>query len=72
MRDLTLLSERLVRLRQDCLKMAHHKLISSGTDLFDVKLLAHKAELCSMLLGEIKILAEDPGKFIKEFLPHEP
>ena len=73
MRDLDLLNEYLVRLRQEKLQIAHQQALASDPDLgrhlFYIRLTAHEAELCNRIREAVKVLANDSGKFVKEFLP---
>lgn len=73
MRDLDLLTEYLVRLRQERLAHAHVLALAhyTGTEgqLLQIKVAAHEAELCTRIRDAVKVLANDSGKFMKEFLP---
>ncbi len=69
MRDLELLGEYLVRLRQERLQQGHTRALDGKSTLTDIQICAHEAELCSRMLGAVKVLAHDAGKFIEEFLP---
>lgn len=72
MRELDLLDEYLVKLRQEKLQLAHQQALAFDPELerqlFHVKLTAHEAELCTRIRDATKVLARDPGAFIKEFL----
>ena len=67
MRDLDLLHQYLVRLRQERLQQGHAKALGDGA-LVDIKICAYEAELCDRIDRAARVLANDPGKFIKEFL----
>lgn len=69
MRDLDLLNEYLVRLRQERLQAAHGLAIHPDAELLQIRICAHEAELCSRIREAVKVLANDSGKFMKEFLP---
>lgn len=68
MRDLQLLGEYLVRVRQEKLELAHAFALVVHPDVIEIKVHAHEAELCGRILAAVKVLDGDPGKFIKEFL----
>lgn len=67
MRDLDLLHQYLVRLRQERLQQGHAKALGDGA-LVDIKVCAHEAELCDRIDRALKVLANDSGKFVKEYL----
>lgn len=72
MRELDLLNEYLVRLRQEKLQLAHQQALQPddpGRHLLNIRVSAHEAELCSRIREAVKVLAKDPGQFMKEFLP---
>lgn len=69
MRDLELLGQYLLRLRQERLQQGHAKALEAEGSLVDIKVCAHEAELCSRIHAAVKVLAHDAGKFIQEFLP---
>ena len=69
MRDLDLLNEYLVRLRQERLANAHSLTLATNPNWPLVQVCAHEAELCTRIRDAVKVLANDPGKFLKEFLP---
>lgn len=69
MRELELLGDYLVRLRQEKLQLAHKMTLSDDPHLVQIKTCAHEAELCTRIRDAVKVLANDPGRFIKEFLP---
>lgn len=75
MRDLDLLGEYLVRLRQEKLQRAHQQSLETDSEpvrqLLHIKTSALEAELCTRIREAVKVLAHDPGKFIQEFLPNE-
>ena len=68
MHELELLGEYLVKLRQEKLQQGHAKSLSSDGSLADIRVCAHEAELCTRIRDAVKVLANDPGKFIQEFL----
>lgn len=72
MRELDLLEDYLVKLRQEKLELAHKQALASDPDLgrhlFYIRLSAHEAELCTRIREAVKILTKDPGQFIREFL----
>ncbi len=68
MQELELLGEYLVKLRQEKLLMAHVEALGSEPSLSAIRTRAHEAELCTRIRDAVKVLANDPGKFIQEFL----
>lgn len=68
MQELELLGDYLVRLRQEKLQSGHAKALETGASLLDIRVAAHEAELCNRIREAVKVLAHDPGKFVKEFL----
>lgn len=68
MRELELLSDYLVRLRQEKLHRAHAQALGDDPRVVHIAVTAHEAELCNRILAAVKVLAHDPGKFIQEFL----
>lgn len=72
MRDLDLMAQYLLKLRQEKLQLAHTQTLIADPNphqqLMYIKASAHEAELCSRILGALKVLVGDSGKFIKEFL----
>lgn len=68
MRELELLGQYLTRVRQENLERAHLTALIPSCDLVDVKICAYQAELCNRLREAVKVLANDPGKFIQEYL----
>lgn len=68
MQELELLGEYLVKLRHEKLQLAHQHALSQSSELLNIKVCAHEAELCTRIRDAVKVLANDPGKFIKEFL----
>lgn len=70
MRELELLGDYLLVLRRDALKQAHSLALGSG-QLADIKSCAHQALLCERIHQAVQVLADDPGKFIQEYLPNE-
>ena len=71
MRDLELLGQYLLRLRQERLQQAHSKTLEAGATLLDIKVCAFEAELCNRIHAAVKVLARDAGAFIQEYLPNE-
>lgn len=70
MRDLDLLGQYLVRLRQELLQESHRTLIGDFNDaaLRNARSLAQQAELVDRIRGEVIELAKDAGEFIKRNL----
>lgn len=68
MRDLDLLNRWLVQQRQSALAHCHYMAMASDTDLLQLKALAFQAEFCDRVREAVKVLAKDPGQFIKEFI----
>lgn len=70
MRDLDLLEQYLVRLRQELLQASHRTLIGDADDftMREARGLAQQAELIERIRGAVKELALDPGQFIKGYL----
>ena len=68
MRELELLADYLVRLRQERLQLAHSLALSTDPRILAIKAHAHEAEICERILKATRVLADDPGKFIKEYL----
>lgn len=71
MRDLDLLGDYLVRLRQEKLQQAHAQALANdepARQLLYIQISAHEAELCNRIRDAVKVLVNDPGKFIEEFL----
>lgn len=68
MRELDLLSDYLVRLRQEKLQRGHMQALDKTATLEDVRASAHEAELVIRIQQAVQVLARDPGKFIQEFL----
>lgn len=68
MQELELLGEYLVRLRQEKLQLCHQQALAPDCNLLHVQVSAHEAELCTRIRDAVKVLANDPGKFIKDFL----
>lgn len=68
MRDLDLLSDYLLRLRQERLQLAHAEALTAKADLGHIKVYAHEAELCTRIRDALKVLERDAGQFIEEFL----
>jgi hypothetical protein len=68
-RDLDLLGEYLMRLRQEKLQHGHQLALLDNPSLLWIQTCAREAELCNRIRDAVKVLASDPGKFIQEFLP---
>lgn len=70
MRDLDLLEQYLVRLRQEMLQASHRTLIGDFNDIAmrEARALALQAELVDRIRGAVKELAQDPGQFVKGYL----
>ncbi len=70
MRDLDLLEQYLIRLRQEFLQSSHRTLIGDWNDagMREARSLAQQAELIDRIRGALKDLAQDPGQFIKAHL----
>lgn len=68
MRDLDLMAQYLLKLRQEKLQVAHKLALQENSTSLHIKVTAHEAELCSRIMGALKVLTNDSGKFIKEFL----
>ncbi len=68
MHELDLLNQYLLRLRAEKLQLAHAFALEPKADLIEIKVHAHEGELCTRIRDAVKVLAQDPGKFIKEFL----
>ena len=67
MRELELLGDYLHQLRKERLEMAHAEALTSA-DVAHIRIYAHEAELCTRIRDAVKVLANDPGKFIEDFL----
>jgi chorismate mutase len=67
MRDLQLLDDYLLRLRQERLQLAHAEALTKA-DIGHIRIYAHEAELCNRIRVAIKALEHDSGKFIEDFL----
>jgi hypothetical protein len=68
MRDLQLLDDYLVRLRQERLQQGHARALDLTMDVIDIRIAAFEAELCTRIRVAIKALEHDSGKFIEDFL----
>jgi hypothetical protein len=68
MRDIDLLNDYLLRLRQERLQLAHAEALTGEADLARIRVYAHEAELCTRIRDALKVLERDAGQFIKEFL----
>jgi hypothetical protein len=71
MRDLDLMAQYLLKLRQEKLQVAHKLALQEGSTSLSIKVTAHEAELCSRIMGALKVLTNDSGKFIREFLSEQ-
>jgi len=71
MRDLDLMAQYLLKLRQERLQQAHAHALAPEASLGDIRICAHEAELCNRVLAAAKLLAKDTGQFIKEYLGGE-
>jgi hypothetical protein len=70
MRELDLLEQYLIRLRQELLQSSHRALIGDYNDvaLREARGYALQAELIERIRASVKELAKDPGEFIKRNL----
>lgn len=70
MRDLDLLEQYLIRLRQELLQSSHRALIGDNNDiaLREARGYAQQAELCDRIRAALSELEKDPGEFIKRNL----
>lgn len=68
MRDLALLEQYLVRLRQERLQQGHGHALKTAPDLTQIVICAHEAELVERIRGALKELEKDPGQFVKGYL----
>lgn len=68
MRDLDLLEQYLIRLRQDRLQQGHEYALESPANLTRIVVCAHEAELIDRVRAALQELAKDPGEFIKRNL----
>lgn len=68
MRDLDLLNRWLVQQRQAALQVCHYRLLGRDTDMLELKAMAYQAEFCDRVREAVKVLAKDPGQFIKEYV----
>lgn len=70
MRDLQLLGQYLIRLRQERLQASHQQMLGARTP--DAMTLAcataHEAELCTKISTALADLEKDPGQFIERYL----
>ena len=62
------MAQYLLKLRQEKLQHGHARALDFSSDLVDIRCRAHEAELCSRILGALKVLTNDSGRFIQEFL----
>ena len=72
MRDLDLFADYLTRLRQEKLQLGHAQALVTtdipARQLLNIQITAHEAELCTRIRDALKVLANDTGKFVEEFL----
>lgn len=68
MRDLQLLDQYLIRLRQERLQQGHAGALKTAPDLIQIAVCAHEAELVERIRAALKELEQDPGLFIKGYL----
>lgn len=69
MRELELLAQYLVRLRQEKLRLSHATLLGGQFGWGEhARMLALEAELCSRIHSALKDLEKDPGAFIETHL----
>lgn len=68
MRELDLLSQYLIRLRQEKLLKSHRALLDDMVQTGWARVFAHEAELCDRIRDALKVLAEDPAAFIEQNL----
>lgn len=70
MRELDLLEQYLIRLRQELLQSSHRALIGDYNDiaLREARGYALQAELIDRIRAGVKELAKDPGQFVKGYL----
>jgi hypothetical protein len=69
MRDLDLLNQWLVLMRQRALQHGHMLALGEKPSLLTIKALAIQAEFCDRVREALGVLANNPDKFIKEYLP---
>ncbi len=69
MRDLDLLNQWLVRQRQHALQVAHAHALHPDASLLVLRSAAIQAEFCDRVREAVVMLANNPDKFIKEYLP---
>jgi len=66
-RELDLFRQYLVRQRGNFLERSHTALL--GVSHFDeARIAAHQAELCDTFRKALKVLGDDAGEFIKQYL----
>jgi hypothetical protein len=70
MRELALLEQYLILLRQDRLQQGHQAALGAvdARDFPHIIARAHEAELVQRILVAVRALGNDPGQFIKEYL----
>lgn len=68
MRDLQLLEQYLIRLRQERLEQGHEHALKAAPDITQIVVCAHEAELVERIRGALKELEADPGQFVKGYL----
>lgn len=70
MRELSLLGQYLMQLRQDKLQLSHQCLLN-GAEPEKARILAHEAELVHQIREATFVLDDDPGKFLDKYLKRE-
>ena len=68
MRELELFADFLQRERDRFLALEHTYALTENPNVGTVRAYALLAEKCGALRDSLKVLANDPGKFIKEYL----
>lgn len=67
MRELDILTQYLLHLRQEKLQRGHLFALDSD-DMVRVRVCAFEAELCERIREAVGVLKEDPGQFIEKYL----
>jgi hypothetical protein len=68
-RDLDLLNQWLVLMRQRALQHGHVLALGDEPNVVSIKAMAIQAEFCDRVREALVVLANNPDKFIKEYLP---
>lgn len=70
MRELQLLEQYLLRLRQELLQTSHTRITGDWSDegLREARSIALQADLTDRIRGALKELEKDPGQFVKAHL----